>query len=147
MLGWRVKRPYRCLKAMHIMSSPPICIQLHDKVSRIVEILKKYPHNGFPVVDRIDEDGNPGHLCGLILRSQLVVIIRHQYFVEREKLWLPNISIETFRNEYPRYPSIEVCRIKNDLNNNLIFNIFPPIDCSNIKQRPEIFYKLKDIYE
>lgn len=108
MLGWRVKRPYRSLKAMHIMSSPPVCILLHDKVSRIANILKKYPHNGFPVVDRINEDGSPGHLCGLILRSQLVVIIHHQYYVERKNNWQPTISIETFRNEYPRYPSIEV---------------------------------------
>lgn len=79
MLGWRVKRPYRCLKAMHIMSTPPVCIRLVDKVSRIVSILKTYPHNGFPVVDHIYEDGTPGHLCGLILRSQLVVIINHRY--------------------------------------------------------------------
>lgn len=81
MLGWRVKRAYRCYKAMNIMSDPPVCIQLNDKVSRIVEILKKYAHNGFPVVDRISADGTPGHLCGLILRSQLVVIIYHRYFV------------------------------------------------------------------
>lgn len=108
MLGWRVKRPYRCLKAMHIMSNPPVCIQLVDKVSRIVDILKTYPHNGFPVVDRFHEDGTSGHLCGLILRSQLVVIIKHRYFDERKRDWQPDISIETFRNEYPRYPSIEV---------------------------------------
>lgn len=108
MLGWRAKRSIRCYKAMNVMSSPPVCIQLHDKVSRIIDILKKYPHNGFPVVDKIDEDGTPGHLCGLILRSQLVVIIHHRYFVEREHDWLADISIETFRNEYPRYPSIEV---------------------------------------
>lgn len=108
MLGWRVKRAYRCYKAMNIMSDPPVCIQLNDKVSRIVEILKKYAHNGFPVVDRISADGTPGHLCGLILRSQLVVIIYHRYFVELEHNWLDHLSIETFRNEYPRYPSIEV---------------------------------------
>lgn len=108
MLGWRVKREYRSLKARHIMSTPPVCIQLQDKVSRIVEILKNHPHNGFPVVDHIDADGTPGHLCGLILRSQLVVIIYHRYFVENEANWQPDITIETFRNEYPRYPSIQV---------------------------------------
>lgn len=108
MLGWRVKRAYRCLKAQNIMSDPPVCIKLRDKVSRIVEILKTHPHNGFPVVDDIYEDNKPGHLCGLILRSQLIIIIFHRYFVEREALWQPDITIETFRNEYPRYPSIEV---------------------------------------
>lgn len=54
MLPWRVKRAYRCLKAKQIMSRPPICIHLREKVSRVIEILKKYPHNGFPVVD-VDE--------------------------------------------------------------------------------------------
>lgn len=110
MLGWRVKRPYRCLKSMNIMSSPPICIQLNDNVGRIIDILKKYSHNGFPVVDRIGKDGTPGHLCGLILRSQLVVIIHHRYFVEIEHQWQPDICIETFRNEYPRYPPISVSK-------------------------------------
>lgn len=108
MLGWRVKRAFRSLQASHIMSTPPVCIKLQDKVSRIVEILKTYPHNGFPVVEHIDDNGNAGNLCGIILRSQLVLIIYHRYFVEREALWQQNITIETFRNEYPRYPSIEV---------------------------------------
>lgn len=108
MLEWHVKRAYRCLKAGQIMAQPPVCIRMQEKVSRIVEILKTCRHNGFPVVDKIDENGIPGHLCGLILRSQLIVIIKHRYYVELERSWLPNVSIETFRNEYPRYSSIEV---------------------------------------
>lgn len=111
MLPWRVKRAYRCLKAMNIMSQPPICIQLKDKVDRIVQILKSYPHNGFPVVDHIDENGNPGRLCGLILRSQLIVIIMQRYYNELKNQWLPDVSIETFRNEYPRYPSIDLISV------------------------------------
>lgn len=110
MLGWRVERPKRCLKAMRIMSSPPVCIRLRERVSVIVEILKNCSHNGFPIVDQIDGHSNsPGHLYGLILRSQLIVILKHRYYEELEQEWLSNISIETFRNEYPRYPSIEVC--------------------------------------
>lgn len=110
MLGWRVERSKRCLKAMKIMSSPPVCIRLREKVSVIVEILKNCSHNGFPIVDQIDNYTNaPGHLYGLILRSQLIVILKHRYYEELEREWLSSISIETFRNEYPRYPSIEVC--------------------------------------
>lgn len=109
MLGWRVERSKRGLKAIEIMSAPPICIRLCEKVNVIVDILRNCSHNGFPIVDGIDPRTNtPGHLHGLILRSQLIVILKHRYFEELEHEWLPNISIETFRNEYPRYPSIQV---------------------------------------
>lgn len=108
MLGWRVKRSLRCLKAKEIMAQPPVCIRLNDKVERIVNILRTHSHNGFPVTTHIDADGKPGHLCGLILRSQLIIIIKHQYYAELKQQWLDDISISTFRNEYPRYPSIEV---------------------------------------
>lgn len=111
MLGWRVKRPYRCLKAANIMAQSPICIRLKDKVANVVDLLKTYPHNGFPVVDHIDENGNPGHFCGLILRSQLIVIIMQRYYDEIKDQWGPDISIETFRNEYPRYQSIDLIPI------------------------------------
>lgn len=124
MLGWRVKRPYRCLKALQIMSHPPVCIRLRESVSRIIEVLKTCPHNGFPVVDRIGEDGLPGHFCGLILRSQLVIIVKHRYYVELEKQWLPDVSIETFRNEYPRYVSIEVSRAKHLIYSLNVYSIF-----------------------
>ena len=55
MLPWRVKRPFRCLRANQIMSQPPVCIQMREKICYILHILKKYPHNGFPVVDQVPE--------------------------------------------------------------------------------------------
>lgn len=117
MLGWRVKRSKRCLKAMHIMSAPPVCICLREKVGVIVDILKKCTHNGFPVVENVDDEQQPGSLQGLILRSQLIIIIKHQYFEELERQWKPDISIETFRNEYPRYPSIETIEVSDKKRN------------------------------
>lgn len=107
MLHWRVKRSKRCLKSMHIMSTPPICIRLREKVGIIVDILKKTTHNGFPIIDDYDENGTPGNLLGLMLRSQLTVIIKHKLYEEFEQQWKPDVSIETFRNEYPRYPLIQ----------------------------------------
>lgn len=116
MLDWRVERSKRCLKASKIMGALPVCIRLQERASVIIDILKNCTHNGFPVVDKIDEHTNtPGHLHGLILRSQLVVILKHRYYEESKADWLPTISIETFRNEYPRYPSIEVCGRLPDL--------------------------------
>lgn len=111
MLGWRVKRSLRCLKAADIMARPPVCVRINDKVERIVNILRTCRHNGFPVTNRIDDDGTPGNLCGFILRSQLIIIIKHRYYAELKSQWLSHISIATFRNEYPRYPSIEVIAI------------------------------------
>lgn len=108
MLPWRVKRAKRCLKAVHIMSTPPICIQLRENVGVIIDLLKKSTHNGFPIVENCDENGAPGSLLGLILRSQLIVIIKHKLYEEFEQHWKPDISIEKFRNEYPRYPLIQV---------------------------------------
>lgn len=107
MLGWRVKRSKRCLKAMHIMSTPPVCIRLREKVGNVIDILRKYPHNGFPIIDEHDEFGEAGTLQGFMLRSQLIVIIKHRFYEEFERQWKPEISIETFRNEYPRYPLIQ----------------------------------------
>lgn len=49
-----------------------------------------------------------GRLCGLILRSQLIVILKRKYFEECKRHWEDRVSIEDFRSEYPRYPSIDV---------------------------------------
>lgn len=51
MLPWRVKRSFRCKKASEIMSQPPVFIRRREKVSYIVDVLKRCNHNGFPVVD------------------------------------------------------------------------------------------------
>lgn len=45
------------------------------RVVDVVQILRKTQHNGFPV---FSEDGR---LVGLILRSQLLVLLEHQHFV------------------------------------------------------------------
>jgi chloride channel 7 len=55
-----------------------------ENVGRIVEILRSTRHHGFPVVDRIDasiDDSqypNYGHLQGLVLRSQLIVLLKRK---------------------------------------------------------------------
>lgn len=53
-----------------------------ERVSRVIEVLHGTSHHGFPVVDdinaRSDEDEIPeyGHLKGLILKSQLIILIK-----------------------------------------------------------------------
>lgn len=58
-------------------------------------------------------DRSNGRLCGLILRSQLIVILKKGYFEEQASFWRTNVSIEVFRSEYPRYPSIDVSRMRS----------------------------------
>lgn len=53
MLPWEPLPIYRGLKAEQIMSSPVVCIKIKDKANYVYEILTKYNHNGFPVVDDV----------------------------------------------------------------------------------------------
>lgn len=53
-------------------------------------------------------DSRTGRLCGFILRSQLIVVLKQKLYLEKSRFWNKEITIETFRNEYPRYKSIDV---------------------------------------
>lgn len=55
MLSWVVEPSIRWKIANQIMNPNPVCIKLQEKVSFIVEMLKNNGHNGFPVVDQVDE--------------------------------------------------------------------------------------------
>lgn len=114
-LSWYVTPRYQGLRIRNIMSTPVICVRMREKMSYIIEILTKYPHNGFPVVDCV-RGGNRsnGRIRGIILRSQLIVIIKRSYFEETKRFWEHTISIEAFRNEYPRYPTLKDIRISED---------------------------------
>ncbi|KYQ58999.1 H(+)/Cl(-) exchange transporter 7 [Trachymyrmex zeteki] len=55
-----------------------------------------------------------GRLRGLILRSQLIVLLKDKVFNEYEEFWEKPLSINMFRNEYPRYPTIEQVAITDE---------------------------------
>lgn len=115
LLHWNVSRKYRSLKIRQIMSQPAVCVMLREKMDYIIWILQKYPHNGFPVVDHVQAgDRSSGRLCGFILRSQLILIIKRSYYEETKRFWEDDVSIEAFRNEYPRYPNLEDIHIHED---------------------------------
>lgn len=48
-----------------------------------------------------------GRIRGLILRDQLIVILQKKIFNETSDDW-EQITASLFRNEYPRYPTIQV---------------------------------------
>lgn len=98
---------------------------MRERASHIYALLKRYPHNGFPVVV-VERDakgrkrsvggsnGTDGQLVGFMLRHQLITILKKQLFEEDRTEWLPTITQDTFLSEYPRYPSIEVSGGESD---------------------------------
>jgi len=49
-------------------------------------------------------------LRGLILRSQLIVLLQNKIFNEVPSAW-DDVSLTTFRHDYPRYSKIDVSHI------------------------------------
>ena len=97
------------------MSEIVVCVRMKESVEYIVNILKNTSYHGFPVVDQVDDiNRNRGRLRGFILRTQLIVILKRSFFEETKRFWEQKISIEAFRDEYPRFPSIDDIKLSND---------------------------------
>jgi chloride channel 7 len=62
------------------MSHPVVVFSEEETVGRVVDILNSCKHNGFPVVEGFDPNGenveNFGLLKGLILRHQLITLLK-----------------------------------------------------------------------
>ena len=104
MLSWHAPLKHTTSSAKQIMSEPVFCVRMRESVEYVVHILKNTTHNGFPVVDQVNEGNRQnGRLRGLILRSQLVVILKNSFLEQTKDYWERTVSIEAFRNEYPRF--------------------------------------------
>lgn len=66
MLPWNVNRDIQTLKASKIMNTPPACLRLKEKSSYIINMLKTYSYNGFPVVDEVHEVCEPNPALGTV---------------------------------------------------------------------------------
>lgn len=93
------------------MTHPVVVINEVDSVGRIVDILKKTTHNGFPVVrnynTNIPNQERFGELRGLILRHQLVTLLKHKCFMGSEIRLKP----DDFQVFYPRYLRIDQIKV------------------------------------
>ncbi|KAF5288307.1 hypothetical protein FQR65_LT12040 [Abscondita terminalis] len=112
-LPWEPPPFVHNIYASEVMSHPVVTLKTVDNVGHIVELLRVTTYNGFPVVDppHNDEHGSTsyGRLRGLILRSQLIVILQRRLFNEASEHW-EDITSSIFRDQYPRYPTIDqVC--------------------------------------
>ncbi|KAH8401806.1 hypothetical protein KR009_008041 [Drosophila setifemur] len=144
MLPWEPLPKYKGLAARELLSSPVVCIKLRDSAHYIYKVLKKCDHNGFPVVDDVQGDRrSEGRVCGIILRSQLIVILLKSLYVENKRFWLPETSIQTFRDVYPRYPSIKnVRKLDTKINYTVDLSMFmnpSPIRVNPHDSVPRIF--------
>ncbi|XP_045130984.1 H(+)/Cl(-) exchange transporter 7-like [Portunus trituberculatus] len=113
-MAWDAPPLSNNIYASEVLNRPVTTLHTVEKVSRIVEILKSCTYNGFPVVDSIpteEEAGNfksYGTLRGLILRSQLTVLLKHKIFNENTHVWENSkVDIRLFRLSYPRYFTLQ----------------------------------------
>ncbi|XP_043831241.1 H(+)/Cl(-) exchange transporter 7 isoform X1 [Dromiciops gliroides] len=116
-LHWEAPVTSHSLTAREVMSTPVTCLRRKEKVGVIVDVLSDTSsnHNGFPVVESFD-DAQPARLQGLILRSQLIVLLKHKVFVERASLNLVQrrLKLKDFRDAYPRFPPIQSIHVSQD---------------------------------
>ncbi|XP_077294342.1 chloride channel protein 7 [Arctopsyche grandis] len=116
-LPWEPPPLAHNIYASEVMSHPIVTFKTIENVGHIVEVLKLMTYNGFPIVDPplIDENETPMYkrFRGLILRSQLIVLLQQKVFIRTQPTVEDNpinININTFRQEYPRFPTIDqVC--------------------------------------
>ncbi|KAJ7946528.1 Chloride channel protein [Quillaja saponaria] len=75
--------PYmRNLVASDVVSGPLVTFSGVEKVGTILHILKVTKHNGFPVIDETPFSAAP-QLCGLVLRSHLLVLLKGKKFTKQ----------------------------------------------------------------
>ncbi|XP_017885005.1 H(+)/Cl(-) exchange transporter 7 [Ceratina calcarata] len=110
-LPWEPPPLSNNIYASEIMNHPVVTLRTVENVGHILELLKCVTFNGFPVVDPPNSDQMEIHsyrrLRGLILRSQLIVLLQNKMFNQYEEKWEKCLDIKMFRKEYPRYPTIE----------------------------------------
>ncbi|XP_062263707.1 H(+)/Cl(-) exchange transporter 7 isoform X2 [Platichthys flesus] len=117
-LHWDAPATSHWLTAREVMSAPVTCLNRIEKVGTIVDTLSNTStnHNGFPVVVQVSGTDEPAKLCGLILRSQLIVLLKHKVFVElaRSRLTHRKLQLKDFRDAYPRFPPIQSIHVSQD---------------------------------
>eukprot|EP01018_Ginkgo_biloba_P024751 Gb_03967 [translate_table: standard] len=70
----------RNLTAGDVVTGPLVTFSGIEKVGNILQVLKNCKHNGFPVIDEPPCTEEPV-LCGLVLRSHLLVLLKRKVFL------------------------------------------------------------------
>ncbi|KAK9735579.1 hypothetical protein RND81_04G214100 [Saponaria officinalis] len=78
--------PYmKHLVAGDAVSGPLVTFSGVEKVETVLHALQSTKHNGFPVIDEPPFTDSP-ELCGLVLRSHLLVLLKAKYFSNEQML-------------------------------------------------------------
>eukprot|EP01126_Amoeba_proteus_P001122 TRINITY_DN10321_c0_g1_i2.p1 TRINITY_DN10321_c0_g1~~TRINITY_DN10321_c0_g1_i2.p1 ORF type:complete len:614 (+),score=131.55 TRINITY_DN10321_c0_g1_i2:736-2577(+) len=107
-LDWEGPLVMRKFVSQHVMATPVVCFSKIESVRKIVQTLRSTTHNGFPVVNAV------GQVRGLILRSQLITLLKKKPFQltpQKRKRYYSKVSSEDFKTDYPRFPSIDTVSI------------------------------------
>eukprot|EP01128_Nolandella_sp_AFSM9_P007507 TRINITY_DN4131_c0_g1_i1.p1 TRINITY_DN4131_c0_g1~~TRINITY_DN4131_c0_g1_i1.p1 ORF type:complete len:888 (+),score=102.47 TRINITY_DN4131_c0_g1_i1:24-2666(+) len=103
-LEWEGPVLMRKFTAEDVMARPVVCFDKVEKVDNIFTVLQATTHNGFPIVD------SAGTLIGLILRSQLISILKNKPFqqsTQKRKRFYGLMKLGDFYTDYPTYPPLE----------------------------------------
>ncbi|GFR90060.1 chloride channel protein [Elysia marginata] len=135
MLGWEPLPLSSNLSVKSVMSHPVTVFRMVETVERIIRVLKEEKHNGFPIVTNYNPDNSTpeeqveletfGTFRGLILRSQLIMMLKKKLFVENPNLQsiLKDLKMENFNDLYPRYLPIQVSA------NSCFYKVHQSVDC------------------
>ena len=144
LLGWDPPPLSATIYASQVMSQPVVTLSTTETVGNIVDILRSTTHNGFPVVDPPSKNrGAHGKMRGLVLRSELIVMLQHKIFSELYAEWEGKVDMSLFRKAYPRYPDISRIFVSNTerhyhLDLVPIMNI-TPTTCLHSTSMPQMF--------
>ncbi|XP_071173086.1 H(+)/Cl(-) exchange transporter 7-like isoform X3 [Mytilus edulis] len=102
------------IRASEVMTSPLIGFRPKEKVGQIIDILKTENMCGFPITETPEDEPGRIKLKGLILREQLIVILKKKIFAPEGLPQPKNITIADFRNFYPLYLKIKDIAISEE---------------------------------
>lgn len=105
------------IRASEVMSSPLIVVKPKEKVGHIVDLLKTECMCGFPIVETPEDEPGRIKLKGLILREQLIVLLKKKIFSPEGLPQPKGITITDFRNFYPLYLKIDDIDISEEEKN------------------------------
>ncbi|KAL2939453.1 Chloride channel protein CLC-c [Bienertia sinuspersici] len=111
--------PYmRQLAASDVITCPLVVFSSVERVGTIMHALMETGHNGFPVIDEPPLTDAP-ELCGLVLRSHLLVLLKARKFTKHRELMRSDVkkSFNAFDFAKPgsgKGPKIEDLMIKDE---------------------------------
>lgn len=115
MLPWEPPALCDAVKASDIMNAPALCFNKVEKVGRIVEVLRNETFCGFPVVNAKGRDhSKPSKVRGLILRSQLLVLLKHRIYAPEGVTQPATVRLKDFRKYYLQLLKIQDIKISDE---------------------------------